>query len=47
MFGVLDSTRTRDEHGDRINICAALAAVQPRYDCTHASAGVAAETVMQ
>jgi hypothetical protein len=47
LFAVLQRTRTHDEHGDRINICAALAAVQPRYDCTHSSTAVATATVMQ
>jgi hypothetical protein len=46
MFGVLERTRTQDEHGDRINICAALAAVQPQDDCTHSARAVATATVM-
>lgn len=41
LFAVLDRTRTRDEQGDRINVCAALAAIQPRNDCTDSAHAVA------
>src|ERR1700676_43538 len=47
LFAVLDRTRTHDEHGDRINICAALAAVQPRDACTHSARAVATATFLQ
>jgi len=47
LFAVLNRTRTHDEHGDRINICAALAAVQPRDDCTHSARAVATATFLQ
>lgn len=33
LFDLLERTRTRDEQGERINICAALAALEPRDDC--------------
>jgi hypothetical protein len=46
LFAVLERTRTLDEHGDRINVCAALAAVQPQSDCSHAAKAVATATVM-
>jgi subtilisin family serine protease len=46
MFTVLERTRTHDEHGDRINICAALTAVRPQDDCTHSARAVATATVM-
>ncbi len=35
LFSALDRTRTRDAQGERINICAALAALQPQTDCTN------------
>ena len=47
LFAVLERTRTRDEHGDRINICAALAAVQPKYDCTQPARAVSTAAAMQ
>ena len=46
LFAVFERTRTLDEHGDRINVCAALAAVQPQSDCSHAAKAVATATVM-
>jgi hypothetical protein len=46
LFAVLQRTRTHDEQGDRINVCAALAAVEPRDDCTHSTRPVATATVM-
>jgi subtilisin family serine protease len=46
VFAVLARTRTHDDHGDWINICAALAAVQPQDDCTHSAKAVATATVM-
>jgi subtilisin family serine protease len=46
LFAVLERTRTLDEHGDRINVCAALTAVQPQSDCSHAAKAVATATVM-
>ena len=46
LFAVLQRTRTHDEQGDRINVCAALAAVEPQDDCTHSARAVATATVM-
>jgi hypothetical protein len=46
LYAVLQRTRTHDEHGDHINVCAALAAVQPQDDCTHAGKAVATATVL-
>jgi subtilisin family serine protease len=46
MFAVLDRTRTRDEQGDRINVCAALAAIQPRDNCTDSAHAVATASAM-
>ncbi|MFI4868085.1 MAG: S8 family serine peptidase [Steroidobacterales bacterium] len=46
LFAVLERTRTHDEHGDRINVCAALAAVQPKYDCTRPARAVATTAAM-
>jgi hypothetical protein len=46
LFAVLQRTRTHDDQGDRINVCAALAAVQPQDDCTHSARAVATATVM-
>ncbi len=46
LFAVLQRTRTHDEQGDRINVCAALAAVQPQDDCTHSARAVATATAM-
>jgi subtilisin family serine protease len=45
LFAVLQRTRTQDEQGDRINVCAALAAVQPQDDCIHSARAVATATV--
>jgi hypothetical protein len=46
LFAVLERTRTQDPQGDWINICAALAAVEPRDDCTHSARAVATATLM-
>jgi subtilisin family serine protease len=46
LFALLARTRTRDEQGDRINVCAALAALEPRDDCSPSTKAVAAATVM-
>jgi subtilisin family serine protease len=46
LFAVLERTRTHDEQGDRINVCAALAAVEPQDDCTHSARAVATATAM-
>jgi subtilisin family serine protease len=45
LFALLARTRTRDDQGDRINVCAALAAVEPRDDCSQPSKAVATATV--
>jgi hypothetical protein len=47
LFSVLERTGTHDEHGELINICAALAAARPQDDCMHASSAVATATIMQ
>jgi hypothetical protein len=47
IFAVLERTRTRDKQGDRINICAALAAIQPQNDCTNSAHAVATASAMQ
>ena len=44
LFSVLERTRTHDEHGDCINVCAALAALQPKYECTQPVRAVASAT---
>jgi hypothetical protein len=46
LLAVLQRTRSHDEQGDGINVCAALAAVQPRDDCTHSARAVATATVI-
>ena len=46
LFSVLERTRTQGEHGDCIDICAALAALQPKYECTPAARTVASATAM-
>lgn len=46
LFSVLERTRTQGEHGDCIDICAALAALQPKYECTPAAKTVASATAM-
>jgi hypothetical protein len=46
LLAVLQRTRTHDEQGDSINVCAALAAVQPQDDCTHSTRAVATATAM-
>jgi hypothetical protein len=46
LVAVLQRTRTQDEQGDRINVCAALAAVQPQDDCIHSTRAVATATVL-
>ena len=46
LFSVLERTRSQGEHGDCINICAALAALQPKYECSPAARAVASATVM-
>jgi hypothetical protein len=46
IFALLERTRTRDEQGDRINICAALAAIQPQTDCTSSAHAVATASAM-
>jgi hypothetical protein len=38
---VLERTRTHQQLGDTINICAALDAVQPRDDCMHSARAIA------
>jgi subtilisin family serine protease len=45
LSAVLQRTRTQDEQGDRINVCAALEAVQPQDNCTHSARAVATATV--
>ncbi|MGH8230233.1 MAG: S8 family peptidase [Steroidobacteraceae bacterium] len=45
LFAVLARTGMSDAYGERINICAALAAVQPRSDCTHSNKAVATATL--
>jgi hypothetical protein len=47
LLAVLERTRTFDEHGDQINICAALAALRPQYDCSPAATAVATASAMQ
>jgi subtilisin family serine protease len=46
LLAVLERTASRDEHGDRINACAALAALEPHNDCSHATKAVATATVL-
>jgi hypothetical protein len=45
LFTVLARTGMRDAYGDRINICAALAAVQPQSECTRSNKAVATATL--
>jgi subtilisin family serine protease len=46
LLAVLERTRAHDEHGDRINICAALAAIEPKVDCTRAPRSVPTAALM-
>ena len=46
LFSVLERTRTQGEHGDCIDICAALAALQPKYECKSSGRAVASATTM-
>jgi Subtilase family len=46
LFALLQRTRTRDDQGERINACAALAAVEPHDDCSQSTKAVATATVM-
>ena len=46
MFAVLERTRTRDDQGDRINVCAALVALHPQYDCSPSATKVATASAL-
>jgi len=46
LFSVLERTRTQGERGDCIDICAALAALQPKYECKSSGRAVASATTM-
>ncbi len=47
LFAVLQRTRSRDEAGDRINICAALVALQPQSHCMKSVHAVATASAVQ
>jgi hypothetical protein len=44
-FAVLARTGMSDTYGERINVCAALTAVQPQSDCTRSNKAVATATL--
>jgi subtilisin family serine protease len=45
LFAVLARTGLQDAYGERINICAALSAVQPQSDCARSNKAVATATL--